>query len=124
MSASSFVFKTALAVSLAMTLVGGVPAEAQWPGLDVWSATGSAGVVAESSTSLVAFDSVGASFRATAAAGSLATIRYPVASLSAGFVGTAPNGVCMPITSRSCSGSRTPPTTRESSACRCCPTEQ
>jgi hypothetical protein len=69
------VFCTGLAI-----LLSAEPARAQlWH--TAWSAPGSTGVVDESNTSIVTFDSIAAALRATASAGSVAVIRYPVTSL-------------------------------------------
>jgi hypothetical protein len=68
-------------------LLSAEPASAQWYGAAAWSVAGSTGVVDESSTSIVMFDNTaGVAFRATAPAGSVATIRYPVSSLPWGTI--------------------------------------
>jgi hypothetical protein len=80
MSGLSFAIRTGLAVLLIATLADR-SAEAQ-SYAEAWSAPGSTGVVDESSLSLVSLNGTSASFRASAPAGSVATIRYSVTSLS------------------------------------------
>jgi hypothetical protein len=84
MSPMWFRTRMGLVALLAATLAH-TPAQAQqWYGQALWSAPGSTGIVDESSTSLVVFDTTSASFNPAAPAGSLATIRYPMTSLPAG----------------------------------------
>jgi hypothetical protein len=72
-------------VALFTATFADAPAEAQqWAGQAVWSAPGSTGIIDDSSTSRVVFDSTGASFHPAAPVGSVATIRYPVTSLPGG----------------------------------------
>jgi hypothetical protein len=75
-------FVQAAAAGLALAL-GAAPARAQaLSGPPAWSTAGSTGIVDESNTSIVAFGNTGnVSLKPTAAAGSIATVRYPVSFL-------------------------------------------